>query len=264
MRTTVVPFRSLLLLALLVWTILPIAVLVFSSFGAGWFYPRLLPTFWTTAGWGELVSDRRLLRSLFTSLWLAILTGGAASIVGFEIGRRVSRIAVPLRNIALAAAFVPVAAPPLALGIGLQYFVLRAGLGGTLTGVWFAHSVIAVGYTTVYFIGVFAVFDRRVEEEARSLGASPLVTLARVTLPLHRRQLAEALLLGFLVSWAQVPLTLLIGQGAVESLATSVMSYVHAGQDHLASVAGLLLALPGLVLMGVVGSSIRRFAVATV
>lgn len=264
MRTAVVSSRSLLLLALLMWTALPVSVLILSSFGGGWFYPRLLPTFWTTAAWGELISDRRLLRSLVTSVWLALLTGGAASILGFEIGRRVSRIAAPLRNFALAAAFVPVAAPPLALGIGLQYFVLRAGLGGTLTGVWLAHSVVAIGYTTVYFIGVFAVFDRRVEEEARSLGASPLVTLARVTLPLHRRQLAEALLLGFLVSWAQVPLTLLIGQGAVESLATSVMSYVHAGQDHLASVAGLLLALPGLVLMGVVGSSIRRFTGATV
>ncbi len=264
MRKAVVSSRSWLLLALLVWTALPILVLVFSSFGGGWFYPRLLPTFWTTAAWGEFVSDRRLLRSLGTSLWLAFLTGGAASILGFEIGRRVSRIEIPLRYFALAAAFVPVAAPPLALGIGLQYFVLRAGLGGTLTGVWLAHSVVAIGYTTVYFIGVFAVFDRRVEEEARSLGASPLVTLARVTFPLHRRQLAEALLLGFLVSWAQVPLTLLIGQGAVESLATSVMSYVHAGQDHLASVAGLLLALPGLILMGVVGRSIRRFTVATV
>ncbi|MBA3646715.1 MAG: ABC transporter permease subunit [Gemmatimonadaceae bacterium] len=264
MRTSAVPSRSLLLLALLAWTLLPISVLVFSSFGDSWFYPHLLPTNWTTAAWREFVSDRRLLRALLTSLWLALLTGGAASIVGFEIGRRVSRIPVPLRYFAMAAAFVPVAAPPLALGIGLQYFVLRAGLGGTLIGVWLAHSVVAIGYTTVYFIGAFAVFDHRVEEEARSLGASPLVTLARVTLPLHQRQLAEALLLGFLVSWAQVPLTLLIGQGAVESLATSVMSYVHAGQDHLASVAGLLLALPGLVLMGVVGSSIGRFTVATV
>jgi putative spermidine/putrescine transport system permease protein len=263
-RTAVAPSRSLLLLALLLWTALPISVLVFSSFGEGWFYPRLLPTYWSTAAWGEFVSDTRLLRSLVTSVWLALLTGGAASILGFEIGRRVSRIAIPLRYFALTAAFMPVAAPPLALGIGLQYFVLRAGLGGTLTGVWLAHSVVAIGYTTVYFIGVFAVFDRRVEEEARSLGASPLVTLARVTLPLHRRQIAEAFLLGFLVSWAQVPLTLLIGQGAVESLATSVMSYAHAGQDHLASVAGLLLTLPALVLMGVVGSSIRRFAVATV
>lgn len=264
MRTAVAPSRSLLLIALLLWTALPIAVLIFSSFGEGWFYPHLLPTNWSTAAWGEFVSNGRLLRSLLTSLWLALLTGVGASVLGFEIGRRVSRIAIPLRYFALTAAFIPIAAPPIALGIGLQYFVLRAGLGGTLTGVWLAHSVVAIGYTTVYFIGVFAVFDRRVEEEARSLGASPLVTLARVTLPLHRRQLAEAFLLGFLVSWAQVPLTLLIGQGAVESLATSVMSYAHAGQDHLASVAGLLLTLPALVLMGVVGSSIRRFAVATV
>lgn len=264
MRTTPVRWQSSLLLVLVLWTALPISVLVISSIGSGWFYPHLVPTFWSTGAWSELVSDRRLFRSLLTSLWLASLTGGSASIVGFEIGRRVSQIPPPLRYFALAAAFLPVAVPPLALGIGLQYFVLRAGLGGTLTGVWLAHTVVAIGYTTLYFVGVFAVFDRRVEEEARSLGASPLATLARVTLPLHRRQLAEALLLGFLVSWAQVPLTLLIGQGAVESLATAVMSYVHAGQDHLASVAGLLLALPGLVLMGVVGSSIRRFAVATV
>lgn len=264
MREGAAPWRSLLLVALVVWTALPVTVLVVSSVGRNWFYPHLVPPSWTTAGWSELVNGSRLWRSLATSLLLAALTGVSASIVGFEAGRRLSRIPSPLRYFAIAAIFLPAATPPLALGIGLQYFVLRAGLGATLIGVWLAHSVVAIGYTALYFVGVFAVFDRRVEEEARSLGASPLATLARVTLPLHRRQLAEAFLLGFLVSWAQVPLTLLVGQGAIESLATSVMSYAHAGQDQLASVAGLLLALPGLLLIGVVGSSIRRFTLATI
>ena len=85
--------------------------------------------------------------------------------------------------------------------------------------------------------------------------------LRRVTLPLLRRPLVEAFALGFLVSWAQVPLTLLIGQGLVNTLPLELMSYVNAGQDHLAATAGLVLTIPPLALLVVAGLAVRRLRV---
>jgi ABC-type spermidine/putrescine transport system permease subunit II len=110
---------------------------------------------------------------------------------------------------------------------------------------------------SLFFLGIFSVHDDRLEAEARTLGATPWQTLTRITLPVFRRPLLEGFVLGFLVSWAQVPLTLLIGQGVVPALPLEVLSYLQAGQDPRAATGALLLVLPPLLLMGMVGALLR-------
>ncbi len=68
----------------------------------------------------------------------------------------------------------------------------------------------------------------------------------------------EAFVLGFLVSWAQVPLTLLVGQGQVRTLTVEVLAWIRAGQDPLAAAGTLCLMVPPLVLMAFVAVAVRR------
>ena len=159
------------------------------------------------------------------------------------------------------AAFLPVAVPPIALAVGLQVSFLHLGLGGSFAGVLLAHAVPAAGYASLFFIGIFTGFDGRLEEDARSLGATPRQVWRRVTLPLLRRPIAESFLLAFLVSWAQVPLTLVVGQGRVETLPVEVLTYLGAGQDALGAAGALLLLLPPLFGIGVVALAVRRAGV---
>jgi putative spermidine/putrescine transport system permease protein len=145
----------------------------------------------------------------------------------------------------------------LALAVGLHATLLSLGLGGRDVGVLVAHLVPATGYTTLYFMGVFDALDPRLDRTARMLGAAPLQRLGWVTLPLVRRPLAEAFALGFLISWAQVPLTLLVGQGRVRTLTVEVLALVQAGQDPRAAAGALLLVLPPLAVLGVVALGVR-------
>lgn len=253
------PVRVVLLVSLGVWTLLPLFLLIVVSFSGGWRFPSLLgvdpgPDVWTALGGG----DNALLPALSTSLVLAAATGLASAVVGLPVGRALSTLGGWKAAVGAACAFLPVAAPPIAIGVGLQITFLWAGLGGTFAGVLLAHLVPALGYTSLFFLGVFAAFDLGVEDEARRLGAGPAQTLLRVTLPLLRRPLAEAFVLGFLVSWAQVPLTLLVGQGRIRTLTVEVLSWLGAGQDPLAAAGSTLLALPPLLLMALAGLAIRR------
>jgi ABC-type spermidine/putrescine transport system permease subunit II len=109
-----------------------------------------------------------------------------------------------------------------------------------------AHVVPASGYLALFFAGVFEGRDAHAEDEARTLGATPAQTLARVTLPMLRRELAEAWALGFLVSWAQVATTQLVGGGRVHTLALDVYDALRAGSDREAAVGALLLGVPPL------------------
>ena len=236
--------RALLLVALAITTVGPLLLLVVTSFSRLWFYPSLVPATWTADGWQLGADGTRLGRALWTSVMLALATGVCATAVALPLGRAMAGLRGWRRHVTAGAAFLPVAAPPLALGTGLQVLLLRIGIGGTAAGVFVAHLVPAVGYLSLIFLGTFTLFDRRVEEEARTLGATPAQTWRRITLPLLRPQIAEAMIVGFLVSWSQFALTLVVGGGAVSSLPLEIFAYVRAEQARPAAVGALLLVVP--------------------
>lgn len=250
--------RTLLLAVLCVSALVPLLLLIVTSIGAAWRFPDLLPSGTTGTAWLAAATGGRLLEALAASVIVAIGASALAVLVALPAGRALADLHGWARHAGAAAAFLPVAAPPIALATGLQYSFLRLGLGGTEAGVALAHAIPAAGYATLWFLGVFSAFDRRLEDEARSLGATPGQVLMRVTLPALRRPVAEAFALGCLVSWAQVPLTLLIGGGAVRTLPVEVLGFVQAGQDRFAAVGSLLLVAPALALLGIVAFGVRR------
>jgi putative spermidine/putrescine transport system permease protein len=251
--------RLLLVAGLAISTLLPLLLLAVASVGREWFFPALLPPTVSFASWRDLLDPAgRLGPAGISSAVIGCGTGLICIVVALPIGRALVELEGWQRRLGAAAAFLPVATPPIALATGLQLSFLHLGIGGTAIGVMLAHAVPAVGYASLYFLGVFAVFDRRIEDEARSLGATSLQTLVRVTIPLLRRPIAEVFLLGFLISWAQVPLTLIVGAGAVRTLPVAVLSYVQAGQDRYAAAGALLLIIPAMLMLAAVGVAARR------
>jgi putative spermidine/putrescine transport system permease protein len=233
-----------LLLALVFGSAAPLALLIVTSMSGRWLYPDLAPEHFTLESWTSLLHSGRLAGAGATSAGIALATATLAVLLGLPLGRALARLTGWQRRIGAAAAFLPVAVPPIALATGLQLSLLSLGLGGTWAGVVVAHAVPALGYTALYFLGIFLLLDPRIEDEARSLGATPLQTWLRVLIPALRRPVAEGFALAFLVSWSQVPLTLLIGGGAVRTLPVEVLAFVRAGQDRFAATGALLLIVP--------------------
>ena len=252
------PERRVLLFTLAVVTFTPILLLLYRASATSWQYPALLPS--------QLVGER-LSRLLFTptvwsalgaSVLLASATGMLSTAFAFVASRALARSTPTVRRIAAAAAFLPVIAPPIALGVGVQIFALRAGLAGGFAGVLLAHLVPASGYLTLFFLGVFQAYDFAMEDEARTLGASSVQRFVRITLPVLRPRLIEAMLLGALVSWGQVALTLLVGGGVVRTLPVELLAFVRAGDDQLAAAAAIILTVPPALALGLLQGGVRQ------
>ncbi len=245
------PARGILFVLLAAWAVLPLLLLVVLSMGRTWFFPDLFPTSWTAESWRLLIGGR-LGEALRNSMLLAVPTGLVAALLAWPVGRTLATAGRVQRHVGAALAFLPVAVPPVALATGLHWSFLLLGLGGTFTGVLLAHVVPATAYASLFLLGVFVDWDERPEAEARTLGATPAQVRLLVTLPLLRRPLLEAWLLGFLVSWAQLPLTLLVGGGLVPTLPLEVFAMMQAGQDRFAATGALLLSLPPLLAIAAV------------
>lgn len=244
--------RYIWVAALVISAIGPLILLVIWSVSAEWFFPALMPPRWSLDGWSWLLEGGgggggRIAVAVRNSVLLGLADGIIGCAIAFPIGRAISRLKGWRRYTAAAAIFSPVAAPPIALGIGIQYFLLRLGVGGTAIGVLLAHLVPTVGYLSLYFLSLFVVFDNRIEDEARTLGATSRQVLLYVTLPLMRRPVAEAIAIGFLISWAQYALTLIVGGGAVHTLPLEVFSYMRAGSGNYAASSALVMIVPPLL-----------------
>ena len=214
--------RSTIGIVLTLVVLAPLAMLIATSFANGWFYPHLAPSSIDTSAWAELFAAGAHRDALMNSIVLGLATSVIATTLALPLGRAAALSPRAIRRAIALLAFTAVALPPVALGVGLQLSVLSLGLGGTITGVLLAHLVPALGYLTLVFLGVFMRWDPRVDEAAATLGANGLARWRLVRVPLLRRPIAESLALGFLVSWAQVALTLLV---AVEPYARCPLMY---------------------------------------
>ena len=250
--------QRLALLALAGWVLTPIAVLALRALSPAWRYPQLMPVATVSGGAFVGLADPRLRSAAVTSLGLALATGVLGTVLGFVAARLVQHSSGRPQQVTWVVALFLVVAPPLASGVGLQVVMLTLGLGGTVLGVLVAHLVPATGYLTLFAAGILGSMHAGIEDEARTLGASRLQVWTRVLLPQLAPRLAESLVLGALVSWGQLALTLLVGGGVVRTLPVEVLSLVRSGNDQAGALAALVLSLPPLLGLGLLTRATRR------
>jgi putative spermidine/putrescine transport system permease protein len=242
--------RTLAGAALAGWLILPFLPLVVWSVAHGWRFPDLLPQQFSAKAWTYALSPAAgVLESFVLTTFIALTTTVLAALIGVPAGRALGLYQFKGKGLVTLLLLAPAILPGLAVVFGLHGIFLRAGLSGTVTGVILAHLIPVLPYMTLVMAAVFATFDPASEDQARSLGASPLQTFRHVTLPAVLPGLLTGALFSFLVSWSQYLLTLAIGGGRVETLPLLLFSFASAGRNDVTGAIALLYILPGLLIL---------------
>lgn len=242
--------RGLAGLALGLFMVLPVLPLVIWSFAHGWRFPSLWPEDVSLDGWAVALSDRAgVLQSFGLTALIAAATTLIALLIGLPAGRALGLYRFRGKGLVALLLVAPAVLPGIAVVFGLHGIFLRLGLTGTIAGVILAHLVPVLPYITLVLAAVFSRFDPAFEDQARSLGASPLQCLTRVTLPAIWSGLLTAALFAFLVSWSQYLLTLAIGGGRVQTLPLLLFSSASAGRNDVTAAIALLYILPGLLVL---------------
>ncbi|MFI6508175.1 ABC transporter permease [Streptosporangium sp. NPDC050855] len=171
----------------------PIVVLVAMSFNAGE-SPYVYEGF-SLDWYGVLAQDERIREGLVNTLIVAAGSTALATVLGTLLAVGLAR---HTRSRTLdALSVLPAVLPDLVLGIGLLVFyaTIRSTLG--LHSVLLAHTVFGMAFVTAVVRTRLTHADTSLEEASRDLGATPLTTFTRVTLP----QLAPGILAGALLAF---------------------------------------------------------------
>src|SRR5262249_10253460 len=135
----------------------------------------------------------------------------------------------------------------------------RLGLVGTVPGMVLAHTVLALPFVIINVAAMLQRMDWRVEQAARSLGASALRAFFLVTLPLIRPGIIVAAIFAFITSFDEVVVALYISGSSAVTLPVQMWSGLRFEINPVvAAVSSLLLGISILSLLAV--ALLRRVA----
>ncbi len=245
------------------WPALTLAVVAIAFFAL-----PLLGLLWRAPwrdAWGVLtdpVSLQALRLSLVCSLWSTAFS----LLFGVPLAWLLARVSFPGRAFVRALCTLSMVLPPVVGGVALFAALGRQGLVGqwldrwfdlrlpfTTAGVVVAQTFVAMPFLVLTVESALRQHDRRIEEAARTLGASGWYTFRRVMLP----AVAPALAAGAVLAWARA-----LGEfgatitfagnfpGRTQTLPLATYLALEANPSHAIILSLILIAISFAVLVG--------------
>ena len=190
-------------LLVLVYTFVPIFVVVLMSFNAP--KSRLIYRFdgFTMHNWLNPCEDPSMCSALGRSVEIGLLATVGATLLGTLAAFALVRHDFLGRSSANLLIFLPMAAPEIVMGSSLLALFVAAGFAGQL-GFWtilVAHIMFCLSFVVVTVRSRLAGMDDTLEQAAMDLYATPRQTFWRVTFPLVFPGILGAALLAFSLSF---------------------------------------------------------------
>ncbi len=194
-----------LLAALLLWSLAPVAVMIFTSFKPRediFAVPtRLLPETWSWEHYATVFTSSSMPEALWNSIVVGVLVAVATLIFCFSAGYALARFrfrsARPLALFILLGQVVPLTV----VLLPLYQIITAANLLDSTIGVAFAHLAITVPLVTWMVRNQVAAIPVELEEAVQIDGGSRFDAVTYVTLPVCAPGLAAAGMFAFLQSW---------------------------------------------------------------
>jgi putative spermidine/putrescine transport system permease protein len=231
--------------ALLFFLLAPIAIVVVFAFNPTP-YISFPPVGVSLRWFDKFFGSAEFMNALWLSLWTASCVLVLAIVIGGACALALARGNLPGRGWLTAFFMSPLMLPAILTGLALFQSYLLAGIGRPVWGLILAHTLIAVPYVLRTTLAVLHNFDRRIEEAASVLGASPARVFYEVTLPLIRPGVFAGGVFAFIVSFDQFPVSLFLVVPKGETLPVVLFNYMKFDLDGAiaaASMVSILLAL---------------------
>ena len=191
------------------------------------------------------------LEVLAVTLRVALGATALVALPALATGHVLARRDFPGKSVVETLVALPLVLPPTAIGyLLLATFGRRGPLGAaalgfdpgvlfTWRGAVLASAVVAFPLVARTARAAFEEVDPRLERMGRSLGGSRARTFATITLPLARRGLAAALVLGFGRALGEFGATVIVAgnlPGRTQTLALAIFQDIQLGDDRHALV----------------------------
>jgi putative spermidine/putrescine transport system permease protein len=238
-----------------VFLLLPLATVVIASFSSG---PTLAfpPTGFTTHWYRSIAPE--FLDALGTSLYIATGTTIISTVAGTLAALALHRGTLPGRHLLATLCLSPLMVPTLVIGVAAFQFTLilwdafGVSLADSAWVIMLGHSAFTIPFVIRSAIAAQAHYDMSLEEAALNLGAGPVATFFRVTLPLLSPGIAAGAIFAFLASFDDVPVALFLGGPDSITLPVKIFTSIEFSFDASVMAVATLIIAGSMLLMLVI------------
>jgi len=144
------------------------------------------------------------------SLFIAFFATIGSVIIGTIAAVGLSSRYMPYKGIIMAILISPMIVPLIISGVAIFFFMAKAGLAATYTGIILAHIILGTPFVVITVTATLSGFDHSVTRAAASLGSTPINTFMKITLPLILPGVISGALFAFVTSFDEVVVVLFL------------------------------------------------------
>jgi spermidine/putrescine transport system permease protein len=207
--------------------------------------------------YAKLAENKQIMKSLKNSLVVA----GAATVVSTVFGTMAALAMGRHRfrgfGATQAALYLPIIIPEIVMGAAMVTFFGAIHMRLSIWTVIISHITFCISYVAIVVRARLAGFDRSLEEAAMDLGAGPIHTFFRVTLPLIMPGIVAGALLVFTISIDDYIVTSFVAGVGATTLPLQIYSMVKVGVTPQVNAVSTLL-LVGTVIMIAISQRLQQ------
>ncbi len=215
------------LVGLAVVILLPLIVTAMWAFAEVWRFPAIVPQRMGLGYWQETLSRGDVWQALWLSLSLSTTVTAISAAICFPAAYAFARLDFPGRNLLFLAFLSVQAFPKFGLIVATATIFLTLHLVGTFWGVVLIQLIGTLLYMIWIPVSAFQGVDRRLEEAARDVGATPMRVFWSITLPQALPTLFAALLITFVSTFYETDAAWLIGLPNLRTMPMVMISFIN-------------------------------------
>jgi putative spermidine/putrescine transport system permease protein len=201
------------------------------------FYAQEIPSYppegYTLHWFGAITGNDRFINGLLLSLQLGVIATALGLLVSVPAALCIANYRFRGREVLNSLLLSPLMVPGVVLGTAIYVFHVETEIAtglpilGSLGGLVWGHVLITIPWIVRLVTASLAGFDRTLEEAAQSLGATPLRTFWRITLPSILPGIVAGAMFAFVSSFGNLEMSLfLVGPGRT-TLPIAILQYLQ-------------------------------------
>ncbi|WP_455816520.1 ABC transporter permease [Pseudomonas cerasi] len=242
--------------AVLLFLIVPVLVIVPLSFNSSSFLSYPLSGF-SLRWYDTFFHSQEWLGALGNSLLIAPLATLLATVLGVLASMGLVRGEFRGKGLVMAIIISPMVAPVVIIAVGMFFFFAKLSLLNSYLGLVLAHALLGVPFVVITVVAVLKSYDTNLSRAAASLGADPLLTFRKVTLPLIAPGVFSGALFAFAASFDEVVVTLFLASPSQRTLPIQMFAGIRENLDPTIAAAASLMIAASLILL-IVMEVLRR------
>jgi iron(III) transport system permease protein len=236
------PLFALVGLLSVVLIVLPVAVLLYTSFMPYSMVPGARAfSMMTLKHWRDVLGDPISLLSLKNSLFLAVAGATLGVILSVFVAYVIVKVKTRASGILDSLSYLSFSFPGIVIGIGFMWFFVQTPLYATIWALLLGYIATYLPYGIRPMSSAFIQIHSHLEESSLVCGASPLTTMKRIIVPLLIPGIVSGWILMASMFVRELTLSVVLSRPGTEVLAVQILRFSEDGLWGKLSALGIVM-----------------------